>query len=138
MEQRNDEKLAWNISGNKIELISKLMDRGEMAIVEGFDINLRLRCWKSIALLIDNRLTKKQKNNLMILYRDIKKKSYIKNKFVNEQWVKGSRPWYYSKYIPNQKKLDYYINKYVEYVNYLLKVIGIDIATKDNTLQQIE
>ena len=134
----NDEKLAWNISGSKIDLISNLMAKGEMALVNDNDVNLQLKCWKSIATLIDNRLTPEQKRNLNRRYLNISKKSYVKNKNVDQQWEMGCRQWYEHQYIPIQKKLEFYVNEYAKYVNYLLKKIGMDIKTKDNTLEELD
>ncbi len=135
---KNDEKLAWNLSGSKIELISNLMAKGEMALVSNNDVHLQLKCWKSIATLIDNRLTPDQKQKLKLLYKDIRIKSYVKNKYVNQQWERGSSSWYENQFIPIPRKLEFYINQYAKYVNYLLKEIGMDIKTKDRTLQEIE
>lgn len=135
---RNNEKLAWNLSGSKIDLISKLMGRGEMALVEDNDPTLQLKCWKSIATLIDNRLSLDQKRHLKKLYVNISKKAYIKNKYVDEQWERGCWQWYQNQYISIPKRLEIYVNEYVKYVNYLLKKIGMDIKTKDNSLEELE
>ena len=136
MEEQNEktqEKLGINVSGAKATLISELMMKGENALIEQDDSLLRFRCWKSISILIDNRLTTPQKKKLKELEKVIQEKSYTKNKYVNQQWEKGSNSWYENRFILNKTKMLFYSNNYIKYVNLLLKQIGMDITSKDDS-----
>ena len=132
------ETLSWNLSAAKIGLISQLMQRGEMALIDNNNnVELRYQCWQSIAVLIDNRLEPKHRKRLKDIQKLVKEKSYSKNKFLN-RWVKGSEEWKKNQYVLNKSNMFLYSNIYIKYVNGLLRRIGMDIQTKDESLGDIE
>lgn len=131
------EKLSWNLSAAKIGLISQLMQRGEMSMIDNNNVELRYQCWQSIAVLIDNRLEPKHRKRLKEIQKIVKVKSYSKNKFIG-RWVKGSEEWKKHQYVLNKSNMFLYSNVYIKYVNGLLKRIGMDIQTKDESLGDIE
>ena len=136
--ENKQEKLSRNIGGAKITLISELMMKGEFALIETDDPLLRFRCWKSISVLVDNRLTSEQKKKLKKLDKQVQDKSFFLNKYVNQQWIKGSKQWYENKYILNKNKMLFYSNIYIKYINFLLKKIGMDIRSKDESEGDID
>lgn len=113
------------------------MQRGEMALIDDYNVKLRYDCWVSIATLIDNRLLPKHRKRLKELQKLIREKSYTKNKFVS-QYIKGSDEWNRHHYILNKETMFLFSNVFIKYVNGLLKFIGMDIKEEDTSLGELD
>ncbi len=130
IEQEIQEKVGWNIGDTKLRIISEMMTEGERSLIIDDNPVRRLKCWRSISILIDNRLNTRQRAVLRKLERDIKSKGYIKNRYVDKQWVRGCAQWYENQFILKTKPYLFYSNRYVKYINKLLKDLGMDIPSK--------
>ena len=113
------------------------MEQGEVALIEKNDVELRYKCWQSIAVLIDNRLEPKSRKRLKELQKLVRDKSYSKNKYVS-QWKKGSEEWNKNQYTLNKGNMLLFSNVYIKFVNGLLKKIGMDIKSEDSALGELE
>ena len=125
------------MSAAKIGLISQLMQRGEMALIDNYNVKLRYDCWVSITTLIDNRLLSKHKKRLKEIQKLVREKSYTKNKYI-DQYIKGSEEWNRNQYILNKEAMFLFSNVFIKYVNGLLKFIGMDIKSEDSSLGETD
>ena len=134
--QERKEQTAYNMNQHKVNLIAKLQFDAEEALLNfkikpADRIAIRYQCWQSIATLIDNRLSTAEKNKLIELQKEynnnFKKLNPIKNKY-----IEGSDNYNLTQYIPNISRMKFYSTKYIKYVEYLMRKIGIDIESKDS------
>ncbi len=113
------------------------MQRGEMALIDNYNVKLRYDCWVSITTLIDNRLLSKHKKRLKEIQKLVREKSYTKNKYI-DQYIKGSEEWNRNQYILNKEAMFLFSNVFIKYVNGLLKFIGMDIKSEDSSLGETD
>lgn len=138
LENTNDSApLAWNLSAGRIGTINSLMQAGETAWIENNDVVKRYNCWRSISVLIDNRLLPKHKKRLKELQKLVRDKSYSKNLNVSI-YIEGSDEWMRNQSILNKENMLLFSNVYIKYVNGLLKSIGMDIKSEDSDVGELE
>lgn len=140
MEDESISKSSWNLSQSKINLIGMLMERAVLEsmglISKGRDFLPQedhyraLECWKKIEMLIKNRMTSKQKIKIKELEKELNKKSLRLN---SKRSTEGG-----AKYVYVNSLLKIHSQKYINYINYLLRVHGMDIASRDTSVEDVE
>lgn len=110
-EQENT-KIEWNLNKYKINLIGGLMEKSIYHSLKGNHFN-NFTCWRHISILIKNRLSQEQKEELINLQNKISK-------------CISFTPKKNKKYI-FKKEFPFMVEDYIDYLNGLLKKIGLDL-----------
>ena len=125
------DQTSWNLSEYKINIIGNLMQQAtRSALIHNY--NKSLDCWKQIALIIDNRLEKKEREKLEDLEKEIIEKGI---KIISEQENSNLDD---SDRIVHKPIFGHYAREYSKYVNELLKNVGMDMKTKDWSEEELD
>ncbi len=118
-------KLVFNLSQTKIDLISNLMNKAMEYNLIG-ELHNGFYCWTQIALLVSNRLTPEEQKLLRVKEILVKKNSMKKKP--------GLKLLDKPTYEFDKNSFIHYSNKYVMYLNKLLRSTGMDMKeTSDDS-----
>ena len=132
---------SWNLSGFKIELLGKLHIIAVQHNLSG-KYSQEYETWKQVETLIRNRLTKPQLKKIHDIKVGIGKKAGRLNpKYV--EWKKDYDERFSEKFTGRKRYLNndllrIALPKYVDYLQKLLLIHNMDIATEDTTLDDAD
>lgn len=126
------ELTQWNLSEWKTNTIGMLIQKSTAEALKN-NFSGFFNCWKQIAIIIDNRITKEEQDKLLKLEIQIYEKGMLAiSKEENSYLTKNER------IIPNGIVYKFLVEKYAKYVNHLLKEIGMDMKTKDFSDEEMD